>query len=119
AVARQLVDRQRAAADLVRHRADRDLVRRLDGALHDRPKAQRLRADRALGPRQPSERRQALGEPLRRAIQPEHRLERGERQLVDAQRALQRMALQLSYELGAADDETRLRAAQEFVATET
>ena len=47
--------------------------------------------------------------------QRERPLERRERQLVGPQRALQRMAPQLLDEVGAADDDSRLRAAEKLV----
>ena len=48
----------------------------------------------------------------------ERPLERGQRQLVGAKRALERMAAQPLDELGAPDDDPRLRAAEELVARE-
>ena len=51
-------------------------------------------------------------------IEQQRPLERGERELVDAQRALQRVAPQPLDEVGAADDDARLRAAEQLVAAE-
>ena len=53
---------------------------------------------------------------LRVEVERERRLERGERQLVGAQRALERVPAQALDEVGAADDDARLRAAEQLVA---
>ena len=49
----------------------------------------------------------------------ERPLERGERELVDPQRALERMAVQPLNELGAPEHDPRLRPAEELVPGET
>ena len=108
--ARELRERQRAAADA------RD--RLLDLAADERREPLGARAHglerlvehpqhRDLAPR-------ALGVEVER----ERPLERGERQLVRAQRALQRMAAQPLDEVGAPDDDAGLRPAEELVAGE-
>ena len=51
-------------------------------------------------------------------MQRERSLERGERQLVRTQRALERMAAEPLDELGASDDDAGLRAAEKLVAGE-
>ena len=55
---------------------------------------------------------------LRVEVERERALERGERELVRAQRALERVAAQPLDELGAADDDPGLRAAEQLVAGE-
>ncbi len=103
--ARQLGERQRAAADAC------DGL--LDGAAGERGEPLRARPH-AVVAQHPQHRN-----PLRRVeVERERSLERRERQLVRAQRALQRMAAQLLDELGAADDDARLRAAEQLVAGE-
>ena len=58
-------------------------------------------------------------DPLRRVeVEQERPLERGERQLVGAERALERVAAQPLDELGAADDDPGLRPAEQLVAGE-
>ena len=106
--ARQLGERQRAAAD-ARHRL-------LDRAADRAPRA----APRGRAPSPPSSRSmRSTGIRSRRVeVEPQRPLERGERQLVRAQRALQRMAPQPLDEIGPADDDARLRAAEQLVAGE-
>src|SRR6185436_16657439 len=58
------------------------------------------------------------GRELRVEVQRERRLERSQGQLVRAERALERMPSQPLDELGAADDDPRLRAAEQLVAGE-
>ena len=59
------------------------------------------------------------GNPLRRVeVELQRPLERGERQLVGAQRALQRVPSQLLDEVGASRDDACLRAAEQLVAGE-
>ena len=53
----------------------------------------RQRRDLGLGPRQQPQRRQPLGQPVGIAVEPQRRLERREAHLVDAQRALHRVAV--------------------------
>ena len=72
----------------------------------------------ARGPRQQAQRRQARGEPIGIGVKPQHRFERGQPDLVEPQRALQRVSGEPCDEIGAADDEPGLRAAQQFVAAE-
>ena len=62
----------------------------------------------------PAARRQPIGV----GIEPQHRLERRQPDLVEPQRALQRVAGEPRDQLGAADDEPGLRAAEQFVAAE-
>ena len=78
----------------------------------------RQRGDLRLRAREQPQRRQALGEPIGIAIEPQRRLERGEPHLVDAQRALHRVAVDLRDQVLAADDEAGLRAAEQLVAGE-
>ncbi len=79
--------------------------------------AQRLDVGRRA--REQAQRRQALRQPLRLAIEPQHRFERGQRHLVHAQRALQvDCVLIFSIELGAPDDDAGLRPAEQLVAAE-
>ena len=107
--ARQLGQRQRAAAD-ARRRS---------------PRPRRRRARQSLGPRAHRVGRLAhhaqhrhLVERRSGRVERERPFERGERQLVGAQRALQRMAPQPLDELGASDDDAGLRAAEQLVAGE-
>ena len=105
--ARQLRERQRAAADA----ADR----LLDGAADERGEAFGARAHVAGVLVQHAQHRDPLG---RVEIEAQRPLERGERELVDPHRALQRVPAQLLDELGAADDDPGLRPAEELVAGE-
>ena len=107
--ARELGERERAASDA------RD--RLLDLAADELREALRARAhglDRLV------EHAQHRHLVARRRVERERQrsLERRERELVGAQRALQRMAPQPLDEIGAADDDARLRAAEELVARE-
>ena len=72
----------------------------------------------ALRAGQQPQRRQALGEAVGIGIEPQHRFERREPDLVEAQRALQRVLRQRGDQIGAADDEPGLRSAQQLVAAE-
>ena len=56
--------------------------------------------------------------PFRLEVEEERSFERGEAELVDAERAVQRMAAQSLDEVGAADDDPGLRAAEQLVAAE-
>ena len=58
------------------------------------------------------------GQPVGVGVEPQHRLERRQPDLVEAQRALQRVARERRDQIGAADDEPGLRAAQQLVAAE-
>ncbi len=60
----------------------------------------------------------ALAEEFGRTIEAEHRVERRERQLVDAQRALERILLEPANQVRAADDDAGLRSAEQLVAAE-
>ena len=107
---RQLVQRQRAAADARRPSPRPRRRRRLRDARRARAPLRRLAQHaqhRHLGER-------ALGV----EIEQQRPLERGEAELVDAQRAVERMAPQPLDEVGAADDDPRLRAAEQLVAAE-
>ena len=77
-------------------------------------------ASRSARARTPSSREHAQHrDPLRRVeVERERPLERRERELVRAQRALQRMAAQPLDEVGAADDDAGLRPAEQLVAGE-
>ena len=77
-----------------------------------------LGGDLRLGAGEQAQRRQALGEAVGVAVEPQRRLERGDADLVEAQRALQRVAVDRGDEVGAADDEAGLRAAEQLVAGE-
>ena len=80
--------------------------------------AVRHRLDRLTAARQQAQRRQVADEPLRPQIELEGRLERGERQLADAQCPLHRELADPADGLGAADDEAGLRPAEQLVAGE-
>ena len=117
--ARQQRHRERAAADLAvgfdqsrsrQHRARR--ARRREAAALQAP------GSRSAGRDKQPQRRQALGEPIGIGVEPQHGFERREPDLVEAQRPFQRVARELPDQFGAADDEPRLRAAQQFVAAE-
>ena len=56
--------------------------------------------------------------PLGVEVEQQRSLERGEAELVDAQRAVQRMPAQALDQVGAADDDSGLRAAEQLVAAE-
>ena len=56
--------------------------------------------------------------PRRLEVEQQGAFERGEVELVDAQRALQRMAAQLLDQVCASDDDAGLRAAEQLVAAE-
>ena len=107
---RELGERQRAAADA------RDGL--LDLAVH--------RAREPLGPGAHRQRvlvEHAEHRHLRERthgveVEEQRALERGEPELVDAQRAMQRMAPQPLDQVGAAEDDTGLRAAEQLVAAE-
>src|SRR4029079_11087305 len=51
-------------------------------------------------------------------VEEQRALERGEPELVDAQRAMERVAPKLLDERGVADDDARLRSAEQLVAAE-
>ena len=106
--ARQLGERQRAAADAARP-SPRPCRRRAP------PAAPRARAPtRDVLPQHAQHR-----DPLRRVeVHAQRPLERGERQLVGAHRAVQRMPAQPLDEVGAPDDDAGLRAAEQLVAGE-
>ena len=55
---------------------------------------------------------------LRLEVEQQRAFERGEAELVDAQRAVQRVPAQLLDQVGAPDDDPRLRAAEQLVAAE-
>ena len=104
--ARQLGERQRAAADA------RD--RLLDLAAGERREPLRARARDAVVAQHAQHR-----DPLRRVeVERERPLERRERELVRAQRALERVAAQPLDEVGAPDDDPGLRPAEQLVAGE-
>ena len=60
----------------------------------------------------------APGSPRRVAVQPQRRLQRGQRELVDPQRPRQRVRARRLDRAGAADEQPRLRAAEQLVAGE-
>ena len=108
--ARQLGERQRAAADA----ADRLLDLAADGRGEPLgPRAHRLR--RLV---QHPQHRHLPQRPLRVEVERERPLERGERELVGAQRALERVPAQALDEVGAAHDDPGLRPAEQLVARE-
>ena len=74
--------------------------------------------DLGLGPRQQAQCRQAHGETIGIGVEAQHRFERGQPDLVEAQRALERVLGEAGDEIGAADDEPGLRATKQFVAAE-
>ena len=140
---RQAVEEEAAVADDAHHRrvarAQRLGERLLDRAREARELGERQRAaaDAADGLLDLAARRG--GEPLgagadrrgscasvrstgirsrRLEVEQQRPFERGERELVDAQRALQRMAPQPLDELGAAEHDPRLRPAEQLVAGE-
>src|SRR5581483_7240991 len=105
--ARQLGERQRAAADA----ADRLLD--LAGRRRSEPLGARANRRRVLRERAED------GDPLRRLEVEEQRpLEGGERELVDAQRTLERMSAQLLDELGVTEHDPGLRPTEQLVAGE-
>jgi hypothetical protein len=61
----------------------------------------------------------ALRQPIRILVERERRRKRRDRRLVDTQGALHRIALDLLDEVGAADDDSGLGAAKQFVAAES
>ena len=76
------------------------------------------RLDLGSRPRQQADGRQALGQPVGIAIELERRFQRRHADLVDPQRALHRVAVDLRQQVLAADDEAGLRPAQQLVAGE-
>ena len=78
--------------------------------------APRLRLDLMSRPRQHPQRRKAFGEPDRIPIEFKRGLDGGEPDLVDAKRALHRIAIDRLDQIALADNETGLRAAEQFVA---
>ena len=83
-----------------------------------RQHALRLLLDVCGAAREPAQRRQLALQALGIRVELQDRFERGERHLVDAQRALHRILADARDELLAPDDEARLRAAEELVAAE-
>jgi hypothetical protein len=75
-------------------------------------------ADVSQRPRQQPQRRQVLRETLGAQVEPQRRLERRQRQLADAQRALQRELADAVDGRLAADDQPGLRPAEQLVAAE-
>ena len=69
-------------------------------------------------PNEHSQRRQAFGQAIGIGIQAQHCLEPCEADLVEAQCPLQRVAGEPRDQIRAADDEPRLRSAEQFVAAE-
>ncbi len=105
--ARQLGERERAAADA------RD--RLLDRAADELCESLGARADDARVLVEHAQDRDAL---RRLEVEAERSLERGDRELVGAQRPLEWMPAQPLDEVAAPDDDARLRAAEELVARE-
>ena len=103
--------RQRAASDAGLRRRDLAADARRAAARRARGRAPAARAPSAA----PASRR---GAPRRVAVQAQRRLQRGEGQLVDAQRAGQRVAAAALDRLARADEEPGLRAAEQLVAAE-
>src|SRR5207244_4510887 len=115
---RQQLHGRHATADLAAARHDTHL-RRIAHRLPPRGLATPAQClDVGRRPREQPQRRQALRELLRLTIELEHRLERGERHLVHAQRTLEVVAFDFFYELVAPDDDAGLRPAEELVAAE-
>ena len=85
---------------------------------HRRQQALRQRGDLVARARQQPQRRQPRGEAVGIGIEAQHRLERGEADLVEAQGPLQRVLRQRRDQIGAADDEAGLRPAEQLVAAE-
>ena len=106
-VARELGERERAAADA----GDRFLHRAADGLR----KSLGAGAD-GLGRLAQHAQHRDLLRPVE--VERERSLERGERELVGAERALERVAPQPLDQLGAAHDDPRLRPAEQLVARE-
>ena len=110
--------RRRAAADLALAIDD------LDGG--DAGEGGRQRPLHPLGhggelgarARQQAQRRDALGDAVGVAVQPEHRRQRGQRQLVAAQRPLHGVAPDAGEEIAAAGDDAGLGPAEQLVAAE-
>ena len=116
--ARHRFHRQRAGADLAGAWRNLNVEAIADFRGDDRQQPPRRGLDVHFGPRQQTQRRQAFGDAIRIAIEPQRRFERGEADLVDAQRPLHRIALDARDQILAADDEAGLRAAQKLIARE-
>ena len=108
--ARQLGERKRSAAGA----ADR----LLDLAAHERGEPLCPRPHRGCILSEHAQNRDLACRPLGVEVQAERAFERGKRELVGAERALQRMAAQTFDQVGPADDDARLWAAQQLVARE-
>ena len=81
--------------------------------------ALRQRRDLRLRPRQGTQCRHSLRQPVGIAIELEGGFERGQPHLVDPQRPFHRIAIDLRDQFPAADDEAGLRAAEQLVARES
>ena len=117
-VARQPVDGKGATADLTEHRRVGHLISLAERVLQQRPQPRGLRPHLCGRSHQQPQRRQPLGEKFRGAIQRQYRLQGGERQLAHPQGALERIPAQLADQIAAADEQPRLRSAEQLVAAE-
>jgi hypothetical protein len=112
------VNRQRPAADLTAGRLQLDIgdCRRARGDGRQEAIAKRL--DLPDIARQQPQGGEPQPQTVGVGVEPEHRLERCQPALVEPQRPLQRIAVELADEFGAADDDAGLRPAEQLVAAE-
>ena len=85
---------------------------------HPRCQTFGLSRDIGLAASQMAQCRQTLREPVRIAVQMQCRFQRGEADLVQPQRAFERVAVDRLDQFTATDDETGLRSAEQLVAGE-
>ena len=116
--ARHRLGRQRAGADLAAAVGGLDREARADGRGEIGTQPLGERGDRGPRAGKQAQRRQALGQAVRVAVEAQRRLERGDADLVEPHGALHRVAADARDELAAADDEAGLRAAEQLVARE-
>src|SRR5580693_5897252 len=109
-------NRERTAADLAFCFDQSDLCNAAESALDGGEQPLAERPDLLHRPGKQPQRGQALGEAIGVGVEPQHGLERREPDLVEAKGPFQRVAREPPDQLGAADDEPRLRAAQQLVA---
>ncbi len=112
------LERQRARSDLAFAGRDLDGVGRPKRPGDEGQKARGLGFDVLPLSCEEAQGRQALGEPVRVAVELQGRLDRRQPDLVDAQRPLHRIAVDGGDPFAPADDEARLRPAEQLVARE-
>jgi hypothetical protein len=112
------VDRQRSAADLTAGRLQLDIGDCRSVRDDGRQETIAERPDLLGIAREQPQCREPQLQTVGVRIEPEHRLERRQPALVEPQRPLQRIAVELADEFGATDDDAGLRPAEQLVAAE-